>query len=118
MIDKRTKLRDEIMSHLPLVEKNERWQQAPLVEQDGGGEIHPLLEGIKFRFWKSRKQRACFVDFVGKPSKPLDWVNELSEFVATMGISEAKQYLRKKARFFANKEGFQYDPDIHGLRWL
>lgn len=77
----------------------------PLIIQDGGHEIHPVLNGITFNFWfppeGSKFYQKCAVNHTGSASDPLgtDIATHLTG-LAFEGFGSAKAFLRK---FTANK---------------
>lgn len=93
----------------------------PLAVQDGGWEIHPLLRGITFKFWRASdlnrgSEKQVFVNYEGDSEKA-PWAYALTGGVYN-SFGEAKGALRKGAWASARAEGFKFNPEEHGYRWM
>lgn len=92
----------------------------PVITQDGGWEIHPTLKGITFCFWKSKDPTLrdfSYVTFMGNaPEAP--WACYLTGWLSDSPEDDLKGFLREKAARLAEENGFIYDPQKHGYRWM
>lgn len=92
----------------------------PTITQDGGWEIHPLLDGITFYFWKSQDptlRNFSYVTFKGQASGA-PWACYLTGWLSDSPEDSLKAFLREKAARLAEENGFIYDPQKHGYRWM
>lgn len=92
----------------------------PAITQDGGWEIHPALDGITFYFWKSENPALkdyWYVTFKGHaPEAP--WASYLTGWLSDSPDDNLKGFLREKAAELAKENGFVYNPEKHGYRWM
>lgn len=92
----------------------------PVTTQDGGYEIHPALEGITFYFWKSKDsafQGFSYVTFRGSaPEAP--WACYLTGWLSDSPEDDLKGFLREKSARLAEENGFIYNPQRDGYRWM
>lgn len=85
----------EILLRISKVRKLE-----PDIQQEGGWEIHPALQGLEFNFWfDPTDSPVCWVNQTPSTftDKTPGWASYLTGFKATRGFAEAKRFLRERA---------------------